>query len=72
MDPVLCREAIEGEEHVLVFHETVTGLLKLCPVEGKEGIIGNQGLGAIEMWWIFSLALGWTLLGILSRIFMVL
>jgi len=44
VDPVLCREVIEGEEHILVFHETVTGLLKLCPVEGKEGIIGNQGL----------------------------
>ncbi len=44
MDPVLSREVIEGEEHVFVFHEAVTGLLELCFVEGKERIVGNQGL----------------------------
>ena len=74
MDPVLSRVIIEGEEHVLVFHEAVAGLLEFCLIKGVEGIVGNQRpfFGAMYISWIFSLALAWTLLGLLSRMFVVL
>ncbi|OPY74145.1 MAG: hypothetical protein A4E62_00001 [Syntrophorhabdus sp. PtaU1.Bin002] len=75
MDPVLGRKVIEGKENIFVFHKAVTSFLELCSIEGKEDIIGHQGLfsggGHAHVVDLF-LGLRLTLFGILSKMFIVL
>jgi hypothetical protein len=42
--PVLGREVVEGEEHVLVFLQTVTRLWVFELIVGQEPIVSRQGI----------------------------
>ena len=44
MAPVRSKKIIKIEEHIFVFLKTATGIFEVCPIQGKQCVIGNQGL----------------------------
>lgn len=66
MPPVFCREIVKGQQQVSIFFQTLCRLWILSSVDihkTSRCFWASVLSGAIQIWWSFSLALGWMLFG---------